>query len=191
MGFMDEIAEKHGIGFTDDGAEEDSVFPDPPECPVCGAVYGHQEDCHDTALSRLAAGSTSGSPAQDEPRRGTVEAAMSILQRRLDAEIARQASLAEYAAQARARRLEIIQSEIDAIASMPEDDFEPGSVIRFDRTFNSGSKVYSYAAIKTSEGLWSTTGPKSPKNYTWVDLLRWLQGETVDGIWWATNLEKL
>lgn len=50
--------------------------------------------------------------------------------------------------------------------------------MRFDKANNhrdgSGTRWYHYAAVKTSEGLWSTTGPQSPKSYTWDQLIDWI-----------------
>ena len=48
-----------------------------------------------------------------------------------------------------------------------------GSVIKFKVRFQPGGTKYSYAAIRV-KGLWYTTGPHSPKGYTWDELLDWL-----------------
>lgn len=48
-----------------------------------------------------------------------------------------------------------------------------GSVIKFKVRFNPGGTRYSYAAIRAKD-LWYTTGPYSPKGYTWDKLLDWL-----------------
>lgn len=53
------------------------------------------------------------------------------------------------------------------------DIYADGDVIRFEKVFVEGGKAYSYAAIKAA-GLWFTTGPKSPKGYTWIELCLWL-----------------
>lgn len=61
------------------------------------------------------------------------------------------------------------------IEAYGSDIYEDGNVLLFDRTFNDG-KTYSYAMIK-AEGLWYTTGPRSPKGYSWDQIVAWL----VDG----------
>lgn len=50
---------------------------------------------------------------------------------------------------------------------------EEGSVIKFKVRFQPGGTKYSYAAIR-AKNLWYTTGPYSPKGYTWDELLCWL-----------------
>lgn len=47
-------------------------------------------------------------------------------------------------------------------------------VIYFVHQFKGSPKKYQYAALKCEDGLWYTTGPKSPKGYTWHELLLWL-----------------
>lgn len=61
---------------------------------------------------------------------------------------------------------------IQEIKRYGEDDYEDGNVILFERQFQPGGRVYSYAAIK-SEGLWYTTGPRSPKGFRWDELAAW------------------
>lgn len=74
-----------------------------------------------------------------------------------------------------------------------EDDFPDGAIIVFDKSFASYggrpiplSKPYHYAAIKVN-GLWSTTGPKSPKSYTWSELVRWMD-EGVEEIYYVQEM---
>jgi hypothetical protein len=82
-------------------------------------------------------------------------------------------------------------------ARFGEDDFSPGSVIIFDKVFYEyngrplpkPSKAYFYAAIKAPDGLWSTTGPRAPKSYTWDELIRWM-GEGVTEVYYVTEMEK-
>jgi hypothetical protein len=56
-----------------------------------------------------------------------------------------------------------------------DDDFTDGTVFKFDKVFVTDGKVYAYAVIKAN-GLWYTTGPKSPKGYSWEEFLLWLVG---------------
>jgi hypothetical protein len=79
------------------------------------------------------------------------------------------------------RRLEI-QAEIvlDKLAQLDElerkyggeDQFKPGDVITFNYRFDKTGRNYSYAALFVN-GLWYTTGPRSPKGYTWLELVAW------------------
>jgi hypothetical protein len=64
------------------------------------------------------------------------------------------------------------------LESLPEDIFENGNIISFTKHFAGTSTEYSYAAIK-ARGLWYTTGPKSPKAYTWTDLIEWLGADAM------------
>lgn len=57
-----------------------------------------------------------------------------------------------------------------AYGGEPQED---GTVIAFRARFNQGGRWYDYAAIRAN-GLWSTTGPRSPKSYSWADLVPWL-----------------
>ena len=83
-----------------------------------------------------------------------------------------------------------------------EDDFPDGAVITFTKRFPGGTIDYAYAAIKTVHHnrnlttgagedlhLWYTTGPKSPKGYTWEELTTWM-GEGVKEVFYVTALEK-
>ena len=91
--------------------------------------------------------------------------------------------IAGYAALAEQTLLEIKELD-DLEAKYGADDYKSGDVITFgyrfvDRfAYGDGStsrnytREYKYAAIKCN-GLWYTTGPKSPKAYTWDDLIQW------------------
>lgn len=81
------------------------------------------------------------------------------------------------------RKRELIQKQIDhlyeeirKLDAYPEDDLPDGSIISFDKTFGLHINVYNYAAIKV-EGLWYLTGTKSPKAYTWDELVTWFTAE--------------
>ena len=52
------------------------------------------------------------------------------------------------------------------------DDYPDGTIIKFRKRFGN-STWYRYATIK-AKGLWYTTGPRSPKGYTWDELTAWL-----------------
>jgi hypothetical protein len=87
-----------------------------------------------------------------------------------------------------------------------EDESEP-IIIQFNKKFGNG-QTYQYAAIgirtrigqlyrgeevMSWERTWYTTGPKTPKAYSWDDLIQWIYGagdEDVE-IWVVTGLEKI
>jgi hypothetical protein len=80
------------------------------------------------------------------------------------------------------RRLERLEREAEALRekllnpTLTErlERLSNCAVIRFTVTFHPGSQEYDYAAIKTG-GRWSTTGPRSPKNYSSAELADWLE----------------
>lgn len=74
------------------------------------------------------------------------------------------------------RQLAVIADELDRLSARPPEPVA-GTVIRFTMDFN-GSREYDYAAIRAGDGLWYTTGPRSPKGYTWDQLLDWMEGNT-------------
>jgi hypothetical protein len=67
-------------------------------------------------------------------------------------------------------RIRMLKKELKRLESRPAEPEEDGNVITFQKQFAAGGIVYSYAALK-AKGLWYTTGPKSPKGYTWDELL--------------------
>lgn len=81
------------------------------------------------------------------------------------------------------KQLERYERLIEEAMRFGEDDYPEGTVIKFRKQFVEGGEKYRYAAIKAN-GLWYTTGPKSPKGYTWDELVAWLsQGVQVKKIW--------
>lgn len=94
-------------------------------------------------------------------------------------------------------RLKGLYSQIDqleeraaAIRRFGEDIYDDGDVITFDKQFYPDGMAYSYAAIR-SNGLWYTTGPKSPKGYTWVELVNWLTDGPVPELWRVLEEERI
>lgn len=80
-------------------------------------------------------------------------------------------------------------SDLDRMVSrFGDDDYETGEVIVFRKRFQSG--IYDYAAIKGSDGLWYTTGPKSLRGYDWDELCRFMS-EGVSRVYWASVLERI
>lgn len=53
-------------------------------------------------------------------------------------------------------------------------------VVWWTMVFKGGRQRYVYAAVRTPDGRWSTTGPRSPKSYTWDDLIAWIDRESQD-----------
>lgn len=74
-------------------------------------------------------------------------------------------------------QLNAIAEELARLEDRPEEP-PPGSVIRFNMQFNGYGTVYDYAALHAGDGKWYTTGPRSPKGYTWDELLDWMEGNT-------------
>lgn len=106
-------------------------------------------------------------------------------------------SAAERAMERAQRQMDKAQDQIDRLLSLPNeptsDDPDGALVIWFIHRFNSGSKAYTYAAVKAGDGLWYTTGPASPKGYTWDELMLWHSNEinVNDTMWIATGWEAI
>ena len=79
-----------------------------------------------------------------------------------------------------------VEEKILLIDEFGPDRYPDGTVVRFSKQFKQDGIRYSYAAIK-AVGLWHTTGPRSPKGYTWEDFTMWL----VSGDAPTTSLEVL
>lgn len=75
------------------------------------------------------------------------------------------------------RQLNAIADEIAKLEARPEEP-DIGVVIRFTMQFNGRGVEYDYAAIRAGDGYWYTTGPRSPKGYSWTQLLDWMEGNT-------------
>lgn len=75
------------------------------------------------------------------------------------------------------RTIDRAQQRIDFLASLPEEpdvDEDGVAVIFFQKTFNGAGRKYDYCAIRARNGRWNTTGPRSPKDYSWDQLIRWI-----------------
>lgn len=87
---------------------------------------------------------------------------------------------AEIRAERAARDLERAIARLDQIDRMPVEpqpkDGDPNVI--FFRKFSRSNKIYDYAAIQVADGTWYTTGPSSPKSYTWEQLMNWLFEDT-------------
>jgi len=66
-----------------------------------------------------------------------------------------------------------VNEKLDQIDAFGRDEWDEGTIFRFDKTFVTDGRTYKYAAIKAA-GLWYTTGPKSPKGFTWEEFVAWL-----------------
>jgi hypothetical protein len=84
------------------------------------------------------------------------------------------------------------RARVARIAELGQDsDYPDGTVLAWDQHWVNSATVYSYAAIKANN-LWYTTGPRSPKAYTWDQLVYWmLTGEQPNGIWMVTAFEQI
>jgi hypothetical protein len=80
--------------------------------------------------------------------------------------------------------------KLAALDRFGEDEFEDGTIIAWEYQFHTGTKVYSYAAIKCG-GLWYSTGPNAPKAYSWSQMVDWWSAATNDiEIWYAPELAR-
>jgi len=66
-----------------------------------------------------------------------------------------------------------LAARLEATKRFGDDDWEEGTVIRFDKVFTYGGKTYAYAMLKAG-GLWYSTGPRAPKAFTWEEMIAWL-----------------
>jgi len=94
------------------------------------------------------------------------------------------------------KRIEQLQTELDNILRFGEDDWPNGTILYFEKRFNSGGRLYSYTALKCEvknynlEGkVWYTSGPKAPGPYTWEQLSEFMS-QGVDKVWVVTTLEE-
>jgi hypothetical protein len=88
------------------------------------------------------------------------------------------------------RLLEHAQEMRNKVERFGEDDYPDASVIVFNKRFTlPEGYLYQYSAIKTNN-LWYTTGPKSPKGYTWDQLINWM-GDGVEEIYYVTKMERV
>jgi hypothetical protein len=94
------------------------------------------------------------------------------------------------------RQAQRLLEEAERWEKVPDEDvFPTGTVITFRkqyvRTMRANSKVYFYAAIKSNEEAWLTTGTQAHNNqYTWEELVVWL-GDDVQTIQVVSKLRSL
>lgn len=77
------------------------------------------------------------------------------------------------------RTIERAERELARLESLPKEPTladDPNPIIYFVKSFG-GSREYDYAALKAGDGKWYTTGPRSPKGYTWAELVDWMFSE--------------
>ena len=88
----------------------------------------------------------------------------------------------------------VIAGELARIESYPDEPTDEPAVIYWQTDFeHEGSTVYDYAALRAGDGLWYTTGPRSPKGQTWDRLIDWIMEDAVpvDGLWIAVEYERV
>jgi hypothetical protein len=92
------------------------------------------------------------------------------------------------------RRIEQEQARIDFLSSLPdepESDPDGANVIWFKKKFQPGGKEYTYAAVQTEKGTWYTTGPQTPKDFAWEDLIQWIMEDKNAQVWVAASYDPL
>jgi hypothetical protein len=86
--------------------------------------------------------------------------------------------------------IERAERRLALLESFPEDHFDEGTVLWFEKKFPSGDRVYTYCALKAG-GKWYLTGPsQSGLNYDWGALLEFVIGanaKTDVKAWQATE----
>lgn len=97
-------------------------------------------------------------------------------------------------AEAARRRADEFEEKAALLSSLREPEVVDGEapVVRFDKEFHSG-RIYQYAAILASDGLWYTTGPSAPKGYSWEQLITWLVGDgpEIPTVWVCSEMLRL
>jgi hypothetical protein len=101
----------------------------------------------------------------------------------LEERIARHRGQADYAEQQLAK--------LEALPDEPEVEGDEPNVIWFTKVFQNGSREYTYAAVKAGDRLWYTSGPNTPKGYTWEALVEWIYDGRSAEVWHATGYEQL
>ena len=78
------------------------------------------------------------------------------------------------------RAREILDAKIEAaLDRIPEPDLDGDTVVWFQAQFPYSQKVYTYVALKTPIG-WFTTGQKDVHKFrTWDDMLDWFDENNV------------
>jgi hypothetical protein len=130
----------------------------PPDVPVWGPSYDDVPDDVQVGLDRHFG------PMRSRRRRRPEPSREELLQAQID-------EAANIAARARL--------ELERIGARPKEPEGENAIIRFQYQFHRGGRVYNYAAVKAG-GLWYTTGPQSPKGYTWQELSDWLAESTLE-----------
>lgn len=104
-----------------------------------------------------------------------------------------------YASDAMTRQLAETEKKLQWLESFPEDDFEDGSVITFDKSYESEydykvnddeGKWYKYAAIK-ADGRWYLSGPKNGGITKDWEALVLFMSKGVKQIFWCSTMESI
>lgn len=95
-----------------------------------------------------------------------------------------------YEARQRAQFLRTLPTQPKRVRVVEGQKQPKAGVIFFERTFG-GTRVYTYAAVKASDGLWYTTGPRTPKGFQWRELIAWINAEGPVVVYRATLFEAL
>lgn len=91
------------------------------------------------------------------------------------------------------RRMGLLEQELSELESIPQDDYEDGTVIRFKLQPESARRpsgpFYNYAMIKI-QGYWYLTGRQYSKK-TWPEVMKWWSENRVKKVRIATGWAKL
>lgn len=99
------------------------------------------------------------------------------------------------------QQLEKAAAALAQMKRFGDDDYPAGTIIAFDVTFpaqtrngfNEDSRTYAYAAIKSPDGLWQTSGPDRPGPFSWSELVQWWTRRRIPTteVWVVTQFEQV
>lgn len=98
------------------------------------------------------------------------------------------------------RRLQNIEDELAKLEALPDDDFEEGSVISFDKTFDVAAptirrseSTYTYIAVKVGVRWYTTRRDEARDGRSWEDLIEFilLHESTVPDIYYVSAWERM
>lgn len=89
-------------------------------------------------------------------------------------------------------KLSEMRDELEALNNPYGGEPDIGHILKWHVQFDRGGKVYTYVAVRSSDGLWSTTGGDR-KRFCWTELCNeWeKRGVKIDSIYYMTAWKTL
>lgn len=88
--------------------------------------------------------------------------------------------------------IERLQQKLELVRQIPEDVYENGCVVIFEKQFTAKGIKYTYACVKGG-GFWYVTG--KPSRYTWDALMDELYGTISEGgsnmAYWVSEMTEI